>query len=902
MKNKTHWILKIGVFFFLVLIIILLFVTRKKKSSRTLSSDNMINYDFGYTKHLNPTITFNGTFQMTPIVLSNVINVAEGGEGYDGSSVAIQQTDTTQFVPNVYQSWPIMGINWAAFPPDSPIFETRTLTINDMKIAGNVLGFVTFQRTYTTPPIVICTPNSPTMGNFQISVGSVRTTDFIILFQNISIFPTNGINILVIPRDIDTDSLPFDLQFGTIDSTKTPILNNWANAVSFPKRFQYKPILLGTPFYHDGATPAPKSNVTFDSISRQAFHINVQNGWPKNGGVNWVAFARKSPLTSKNYPIHIISDYILYEPSKSLDEKYFVINFDSTHRPGLDDSCIIANGIDILHAESANQTTIPEFPFIHVVNLTDDRFICRVNEKNNWPKGGIKYIRFSRDAESTMDQFHEPYIIDLGIFDNDAFPDSHHTSFMIPFNFQFPAPPKILTCYHGFMNYETNSSIAITAVYTTHFVFTWGLTTLPNRLVPEFPIHWVAIYENPTSTQHNFPYPIQINQFSSLNDIVNTQPHSQPDNFSSLNDIFGLIPFSTSFPVQPSISLGCGFLSIDSVHDSFFHVNTVLPEQFMQALFSTIVPITWIIFIDSTVQEKMPFSNCEMVEYVDPTCPTLTTNPTLCNTISVSAYLPLIEYEYLERVSEISTDQASGYMASNDDDTDYQPIVLDNIVICNIHLSYNDYSAWSQYGEICQNQTNHLKNNDPAFTQWGVNTDYGYFSSCRSFGSVLIRINSSFPSYKPISVTFFGNGISPHNRYYVQFGTSYDMIKGPFAYNEYVNLEFGHTGCGAANIYCKIKQLFRNSCKGIIKPFLQVPQNWIQGQACINSLAPAVTGVCIGLFGGPEDVIADGACPVFVGYPISSACQAYVNAAEKAEDLDRLLDYDRFAAAICDQL
>lgn len=901
----------------LALLIWFLISSSKQKNNKKLylTNDDKVQFDFAYTKYrpASNIINFSNAFKTVPAIFGNVINQKNGSSNYINSILSFTNVTTNNFVPQIYQTWPVMGINWVACEK----YIGKNLEINFIENPEDLVSpyasenFIKFSSTFDDIPIVIISEmnNIKYSTNREFGVYNVTTSGFQVTWYDsydwADEWPTT-LCFMAIHQPQTTGS-SFIMESGSSEFGQIPTDGNgWDGYIKLQKSYQYQPIILTTVCYNDQYDHDYRKNnhmnTTIDSISRQSFHVAINEGaWPSNGRINWIAFARESPRVSDSYPIKMISDYIVYEPSKSSDEKFYVIEFNSTHQPKLNESCIIANGVDTLHTKSENETMDPDFPMINIINLTNDKLVCQINEQNVWPKGGMKYIRFSRDPESKIEQSNQPYIIDFGIVDKDVFANND-TIFRIPFNIEFPQPPKVLTCYHGFMNFKTNTTIAVTSVFPNHFVFTsCGNSKL---LTPKFNVHWVAIYENPAWTQNNFPYEIQINQFSSLTQIVNTLPHEQPDYFSSLNNIFGLIPFSKFFAVQPSISLGCSFLSIDSVHNSFLHVNTCLIGSFLEALFAQMkTPVTWLIFIDKSVKASMPFSNCDIVQYIDPTCPTLTTNSKLCNLIDVSAYLPLIQYDYLEKVTEISTNQQSGYLLE-DNETNYQSIELDNIVICNIHLSYATRTAWSQYGEVCTNSVNHLKNDDTVgyFTQWNVNTDYGYFSSCKSFGSVLIRINSSFPSDKIIELNFWGDGASPNNKYYVQFGTGYDMIQGPFGLHELISLQFGHAGCGPSNVYCKIKKALRGACKDIVKPFLEAPQAWAQGKACSTALFPFVTNTCIAMFGGPEDVVADGACPAFIGYPIQSACTAYVRDAENDEDLDRLLDYDRFASALCNAL
>lgn len=886
--------------------------------------DDKVQFDFAYTKKppVSDIINFSNAFKTVPAIFGNVINQTNGSSNYINSILSFTNVTQNNFIPQIYQTWPVMGINWVACEK----YIGKNLEINFIENPEDLVSpypssnFIKFSSTFDDIPIVILSEmnNVKYSTKREFGVYNITTSGFQVTwydsFDWADEWPTT-LCFMAIHQSQTTGS-SFIMESGSSEFGKIPTDGyGWDGYVKLQNSYQYKPIILTTLCYDDQYNHDYRKNnhmnTTIDSISRQSFHVAINEGvWPSNARINWISIVKDSPRTSDRYPINMISDYIVYEPSKSTDEKYYVIEFNSAHRPGLDDSCIIANGIDTVHMKSENETIDPDFPMINIINLNNDKMKCQINERNIWPKGGMKYIRFSRDPESKIDQSDQRYIIDFGIVDKDMF-SNNDTIYRIPFNIEFPSPPKILTCYNGFIDFRTNSAIGITAVFPTHFEFTsfyQPYNSSTKLLIPKFDVHWVAIYENPKWTINSFPYQIQINQFSSLKEIINTLPHQQPDNFSPLNNIFGLIPFSKPYRIQPPISLGCGFLGIDSIHNSFLHVNTCLPVDFLQVLFSKMkTPITWLIFIDTTVKASMPFSNCDIVQYIDPQCPTLTTNATLCDVIDVSAYLPLIQYEYLEKVTEISTIEQSGYL--EDKETNYLPIELDNIVICNIHLSYATRTAWSQYGEVCSNAVNHLKNddgNDRYFTQWNVNTDYGYFSSCKSFGSILIRINSSFPSDKILKFHFYGTGASPNNKYYVQWGTGYDMIQGPFdskvSHGELVELEFGHAGCGPSNVYCKIKKALKGICKDIVKPFLQTPQNWVQGQACSTALYPFVTGTCIAMFGGPEDVFADAACPSFIGYPAQSACTAYVRDAEMATDADRLLDYDRFASAICDKL
>jgi hypothetical protein len=876
-----------------------------RQSEKILQSSSVpvIEFDFGHQKSFQDIIEFHGVFQTPPIILSSVVNISDGGDSFNGSVVAVKNSNTTQFSVNVFKSWPNMGIYWMAFDPNSKYFETRTITevipIYSPPNESNPFIFFTnvvvFNKTYSKPPIVICTANSPTMGDFQLTVMDVSTTFFSLAYNT---WPTNGVNILVIPIDIDKNILPFQLDFGKIDSTNIPSVGNWKNTVIFKEQFQYSPTLVGTPFFNKVIPSSPfQNNITFDSVSRKLFHINIQNGWPTDGGIQWVAFSKKAQKTYDSYPIQIVSDYIIYEPSKTSDEQNYIIKFDSQHRmDDYEEQCIIAIPIDVVHATSSNEITTPKFPLIQISELTNDTCVCQVNP---WPIGGVQYMKFGRNILSKIEQTNEKYIIDLGIFDIDAFPSNNQGIIRIPFNFEFPEPPKIITSYHGFMDYDQKSSIQIAEIFTSFFTFSSNPNFLNKLLKPTHSIHWVAIYENQSFTQNKFPYSINLGKISSVQDLVQTLDHPQPDHFSALNDIFGIVSFPSPYTTQPIMIIGSGFLGIDTIHNNFFHVNTSIYPTSLEYIFKDILPITWMTIVNNN-QNTIPFYVCENQKYIDPSCPSLKTNSPVCSTFEVISYLPHVQYKYLETVSNISFQSSDSSVSET---TDYQPMILDDIVICNIHLSSHDNSAWSQYGEVCQNQTNHLlSDNEHLFTQWGINCDYGYFSNCTSFGSVLIRINTSFSSDKILTFHFYGVGISPNFKYYIQWGESSDMIQGPFDYDAFIELEFGQKGCAPMNVYCKIKNLFKDSCKTIITPFLKIPQNWTRSQVCSKAVGVPATATCIALLGGPENIFADAACPSFIGYPISSACNAYVKDAEDASDISRYEDIDKFASYICDRL
>lgn len=920
--------------FFALVLIVLLYISYRciytKPSSYNLKRlyNEQIQFEFSYTKTLpgSNSVSFTHSFPATPAVFGTVVNQTNGSSSYRDSVLSISNITLNSFTPQVYKTWPVMGINWVACQK----YIGKNMEVNFITNPQDLLGalfpdydpysdddpvvpdsnIITFSSTFDDVPIVILSAlhNGRNIASAEFGVYNVTKTGFQVTwndsFDFSDVWP-DMICYMAIYQPTPTSHSSFILETGCTDYGVVPSDGHgWDGYVKLSGSYQYNPVILSTVCYDRGYdhsyTRNGHMNATVDSISRQSFHVAINdNAWPLNGRINWISLVDISEHTSDMYPISMLSDYIVFEPSKTSDENSHVIEFDSDHQSEYADSCIIANGLGTLRTKSENGNIDPDLPLVNIINLTKDSMVCKINDTGEWPKGGLRYIRFSRNPVSKIDQYDQTYIIDFGIVDRDMFSSTEKTC-RVPFNFDFPVAPKVLTSYHGFVDLKASSTIAVTSVFPDHFVFSPTFKEPYDKLfIPKYNVHWVAIYENPNATKRAFPYQIELHEFSTLNQIINTLPHKQPDNFSPLNDIFGLIPFQNEIPIEPSIVMGCSLLNMDTIHNTYLHVNTCFHKEFIEQILPPSAPVVWLLFVDPSVKARMPFSNCEDTDFIDPKCPTLTSNVTRCDSISVVGYLPLNQYEYLERITNLP---ANPYSLLTD--ISYPPVEMDDIVICNIHVSYNTRTAWSQYGEVCSNSANHLPgdNHSTYFTAWNVNTDYGYFSSCKSFGSILIRINSSFPSDKVIDLKFSGYGVSPNNKYYVQFGTGSDMVQGPFGYDETVQMQFGHPGCGAANVYCKIRKLFKNSCKGIVTPFLKSPENWIEGQACRAFLFPAVTGVCVGMAGGPEDVIADGVCPAFVGYPASIACSAYINDAKQAGDINRLLDYDRWASYICDKI
>jgi hypothetical protein len=828
------YIIIIIVLLVIICISILIWILHKHKSIKynLIQAPLQINFDTGYSKSYeiidgNPFIRFNINFQKPPIVFGTVINLNDGGRSFDSSIYSTIYTDTDKFIPGVFQTWPTLGINYLALAQElnSPEFQFGTFVSSGVKT-------VFFSQTFKNIPTVIISSNQA--GNSQIYITKINTNSFDFNYTN---GQDRSFNYLAVGN---IDELPFQIQHGK--QIATPSVDNWIGGITFPYEFQDTPVVFGTPIFNK--SNARECNVTVDSISRKMFHINVSGGWPEDG-VCWVAISMKTTQTLSVFPINVVSGYIQEKPEE--ESNFFKIPINC---PDPKEAVILSSPIGMMVSNS-NGATIPSI--VNIKSITQQEFQCcfGTNYNSEWPLGGLQYIYLSRNKTSGIPQINTPYLIDFGKFDPSSFPD-HGQEIYIPFNIEFPSVPKIITSYHGVFDYEKSSSMFISKRFKTYFTLQFtGLQYWDSGFKVQFPIHWMAILET-NNKQTIPPYSLQIGKIDSLKTFGSSHEVN-----GMQGNVFGLTFFKTKFNVAPIITLGTSSLQIDTIFSDLFHVNTTENYLLDSAYSSLIFPIYWLSIKRPDGSNEMESYQCDVKEYIDPTCKT-NQDPSKCPKKTVE-YLKLTTIPYLPTIAKISDS------CSNSIDTTQTalPLYISQIVVCDIYLSKGTLHVDSSVPTVCSNSVNKLSKTG-GVTVWNVFPDYGYFSFCDSFGNVLIRINSSFASTDLIDLEFFGKGFSTNFQFFIQFGNSNDMIYGPYKCNEMVRLQFGHLKCDPGNIACKVKEDLKAACIPAAK-FL-ISKGTIKSiNGICDELSLMLGFDCVSAAGGPENVIGDALCATVTG-------------------------------------
>lgn len=882
-------------------------VKSSKTSLRPLGSNTVvipILFDYVINTPENDTCIFDESFAVSPAIFGTVININNGSNKYKNSIMSFSNVSASQFTPQIYQTWPIMGINWLAIPEISLTnFEVGIINspeglvwpYNDEKA-----NFIAFKTTFDVTPIVILSQFSD--GNYaqnrEFGVYNVTSTGFFVTwydsFDYADSWPSRLCYIAINPN-IDANALlqttDFVLETGSTSFGLQPVLDDWVGGIELKSTRQYTPVVLTTACFDENYMHSYQKNIhmntTVDTVSRKSFHISVNedNFWVQNGRVNWLAISRKDPTDANQIPVSLKSYYKVSvpRPTTTTQEYFFIENQISNPI----ETTILASSIGVVRT---NDVGYPLPSIVKIYDISSTGFVVQINDKSNiWPvNSGIQYTIFERNPHSNI----ENKTLDHGVFQlNNINPESN--IIVINFNIRFNHIPKIFTAYNWITDNSIGSRTAIIHITTTYFIlqyagfFSWNTPYHFDTGIP-----WVAI-DDQEPWSFTTPFQLSVGGVSTLDELKSDR-YALTNN-PRLQTVFGFIPINESImTIQPNVFISTNVVKIDSIYKDFFHINT---PMFILGAFedteSPIFPIYWFLTKPEPAQPIMEFTQCTYQIFIDPDCPieTIENEPDKCEQIKVE-YIPKLDFDYFETITELAPEATGDFGELNTD----EPIDLDGVVICNIYLKKATLSATSEYGIICQNSINHLNNEGSeigGYTQWLVNADYGYFSKCKSVGNVLIRINSDFASTNPVTLEFYGMGYCPSFQYYIQWGTSYDQIKGPFAYDAVVEYTFGRKACGELDVFCTLKANMESACYAVVYPLASTPYNFQKSTDCDLILAPAVTASCIAITGGPENIIGDAMC-ASIGAVASANCKKLIS-----EGYDDTYGPDYFAHEVC---
>ena len=148
-------------------------------------------------------------------------------------------------------------------------------------------------------------------------------------------------------------------------------------------------------------------------------------------------------------------------------------------------------------------------------------------------------------------------------------------------------------------------------------------------------------------------------------------------------------------------------------------------------------------------------------------------------------------------------------------------------------------------------------NNSQTKIWLNVNLDAGFYSSCPSFGNMIIQIGS--PQTSIIDFVFqIDTTYTPGFQYYVLWGNSSDQLYGPFTTTQ--QLTYGQNTCAPFNVKCKIQNWFENICVDFVNGAGIDPGASNVCSKVEEEIAPFFGVECEIATGGPEDFIGDAYC------------------------------------------
>jgi len=565
----------------------------------------------------------------------------------------------------------------------------------------------------------------------------------------------------------------------------------------------------------------------------------------------WITRQQQSTLNLRNptsLPYSIECKYIP-SPPKQMDDGSFKIDWSI---PSPENTIILGTQLDVFVFDGRT----PIYPNVFIKNITTNGFQVSFSSQG-WSKGGVMFMMFSKTGQSQQDY---EYIFDIGRLKVEDYPKDGDVV-RIYFSNKFETIPKIITPYNGYFEIKEKSYIFVRTVTTEYFEFWVRGNQYSNRFHPKHDITFVAIEKKLNFTKQ-YPFPIEVGEMSPYSTILNVNGKSDV--------VFGVISFSKPFEnSNVCVMTGSGGAYIDTITSSFFHINSL--AKLYDGVYSFLKTIPYIAIGNN--EDGMSLKYCETTTYISKDCPTIYTDPRACPSSTIT-YLPITTVKYAPMTTEI-TDE----------------LRLEDIVICNVYISPHTKKADSDRKEICNWTTASLSNED-AYTEWIINCDYGYFSNCSSFGNVLIRINSSYPSKKEVKFKFTGLGDSKNFQYYIQWGTGLDQIHGPYTANSTSSFTFGTKGCGPFNVLCKVEDFVKGNCPYIVKTLLE--EGPTIGSSICDEIWEQFLPTCITIAGGPEDVIGDGICSI-QSYLLKKGCVELINSGTDIEGIG----YDSASRTIC---
>jgi hypothetical protein len=804
---------------------------------------------------------------VNPIVVGNVLQNPTHSPDYSGSDFSVVSISPTSFYPGVYQTWPSTGINYLAIASlstdytDSPyIFDFQSINYPSQIIDGQ--GQISFTKTFPEIPTVVCTIYGED-GGHDLGVFNI-TKDSFQIYSTVG-WPKGGINYIAVSHNPgwtgDLKSLPFQIQFGTITN---PSPTEWIGGFIFPNVFQSTPVVVGTASFLNTPTTS-NCNVTFDSISCNMVHINVSGGYPNNG-IQYIAICEYVQPTSSLPPLNIDGNVVQLTGLNTTTSS-------SVNNP----ISIITSPIGLNTFSTLTTSITPEgyiTPYIDINNVVNQSFTMTVGANNVQNVGGVSFISFAHNLASIISKFDLPYLIDFGQFENIDIADyltgnTNSININIPFNFTFPSQPTVILSSNDFASSQTTGIPSLdeyltyqTVSYISSITQNYFTTTFSSNLyqappsssfppLPSSTNYWIAISKNPNSSS-SLQNPIDFGSYMiDPNNMVAGLPYSlQTVNGKENSKIYGMIEFTTQFSKQPVVISGNQLVQIDTITKDYFHINSNFP--FQQSIFSHLESssyyVSWIAIEFPTTIDN-PVFTCPSTTYTDGCPSSIQISPSIiqpqCNTYTID-YLSITKKDIFPEISVYSPASSNPPSAA---------LNLPDVVFCNIDVSKANTYATSSNG-ICYISSHNLGSSGGTINI-DVNTSYGWFSRCSSFGSVFIRITTSYASDNQLIFNFTNVGLNENFQYYVQWGYAQDQIYGPFT-TTYTGI-FGTATCSAFNIKCKIDQLLEKACVSTFTT-LGVPNLSKANDYLCEEVASALGFECDVAAGGPEDFVGDAIC------------------------------------------
>ena len=342
---------------------------------------------------------------------------------------------------------------------------------------------------------------------------------------------------------------------------------------------------------------------------------------------------------------------------------------------------------------------------------------------------------------------------------------------------------------------------------------------------------------------------------------------------------------------RPPVVMTNGWVLPDVVTTTYFHYNVPINPVYcpINNIKNGQFSFDWIaINIDNEKQTRLPDTTLSC-----PIVPSLY-NPSPYNPSSYnpSSYSPLKnDIIYINKLFQPSTQLTL---------TDTQvPINITDCVYTTVTIFQNETNQGGVgstvtvlNSAIAQVLSGSVEETSPDYTYnvtIGINLETGFYSGCTAIGNLLVQLICS--TDYPLNVIFQPSAYSENFQFYVLWGTSSNMIYGPFTISDIPTLQFGHehsSGCGMLNVKCQIKKWANEACVNIVNQFSIKPTIDKLCEKIAEEVAPVLGIECDAAGGGPEDPIADVFCTSFE-VATNLACDAISDAVTNSSNLGQML-------------